>query len=80
MHGFTVPATDAKAAGAVPIGLIAGCTLVRDVAAGATVTYADIELDEAVPSSRCGDCKMRCWPTARSADPGRRTRHPGTAR
>lgn len=49
VHGFTVPATDAKAAGAVPIGLIAGCTLVRDVAAGATVTYADIELDEGRP-------------------------------
>jgi predicted homoserine dehydrogenase-like protein len=49
VHGFTVSAADAKAAGAVPIGLIAGCTLVRDVAVGATVTYADIELDESRP-------------------------------
>ena len=49
VHGFTVPATDAKAAAAVPIGLIAGSVLTRDVAAGSTVTYADIELDENRP-------------------------------
>jgi len=49
VHGFTVSAADATAAGAVPIGLIAGSTLIRDVAAGATVTYADIELDETRP-------------------------------
>ena len=49
VHGFTVAAAQAAAADAVPIGLIAGCTLVRDVAAGATVSYADVELDEGRP-------------------------------
>lgn len=47
VHGFTVPATDAKAAGVCRSPT--GCTLVRDAAAGATVTYADIELDEGRP-------------------------------
>ena len=49
VHGFTVSAAGARAGDAVPIGLIAGCTLVRDVSAGATVRYADIELDENRP-------------------------------
>lgn len=49
VHGLTIAATDAAAKNAVPIGLIAGCTLVRDVPAGQTVSYDDIELDESRP-------------------------------
>lgn len=49
VHGVTMDAAEAAAMGAVPIGLIAGSTLVRDLPAGATVTYADIELDESRP-------------------------------
>ncbi len=49
VHGFTVPAEDARSGDALPIGLVAGCVLTRDVAAGVTVRYADVELDETRP-------------------------------
>jgi predicted homoserine dehydrogenase-like protein len=34
---------------AIPIGLVAGCKLIRDLEAGATVTYDDVEVDETRP-------------------------------
>lgn len=46
VHGDAVPAEEAAAGGELPIGLAAGATLVRAVAAGAALTYADVELDE----------------------------------
>lgn len=49
VHGIAVPASDARAANLLPIGLAGGCILKRDVAAGQTLTYADIELDETRP-------------------------------
>ena len=49
VYGFTLPVQEAAAIGAVPIGLVAGSTLLRDVPAGDTLTYADIELDETRP-------------------------------
>ncbi len=49
VHGFTVTAEDARKQNAIPIGLVAGCTLKRDIAAGTTVTYADVEVDETRP-------------------------------
>ncbi len=44
-----MPASDARTANLLPIGLAGGCILKRDVAAGQTLTYADIELDETRP-------------------------------
>lgn len=49
--GFTVwgrimPAAASRAAGAFPIGLAKGVGLVRDVAAGNALTYADVALEE----------------------------------
>ncbi len=46
VYGRATTAARAKAIGALPIGLAHGVKLVRDVAAGATVTYADVALDE----------------------------------
>jgi predicted homoserine dehydrogenase-like protein len=37
---------DFAADGLVPIGVVAGARLTRDVAAGSLLTYADVELDE----------------------------------
>ena len=45
-YGWTVDADEARELGVIPMGLIAGSTLKRDVAAGAILTYDDVELDE----------------------------------
>lgn len=49
VRGWTIDANDARARNAVPIGIIAGATLKRDLPADAIVTYDDIELDETRP-------------------------------
>lgn len=49
VHGWTLDADDARAMNAIPIGLVAGCTLLRDFVAGETLTYADVEIDESRP-------------------------------
>ena len=41
--GKLMPAADSLARGALPMGLAHGIRLVRDVPAGQTVTYADVE-------------------------------------
>ena len=45
--GRLLPVADSLAAGALPIGLAQGLALERPVAAGATVTFADLRLDPA---------------------------------
>jgi len=49
VHGWTIDAAKAQAINAIPMGLIAGCTLKRDLEAGQIVTYDDVELDEKRP-------------------------------
>jgi len=48
-RGWTIDADDARAVNALPMGLLAGARLVRDVAKDAIVTYDDVELDEKRP-------------------------------
>jgi len=48
--GKLAPAARSRERGALPIGLAHGVTLTRPVAAGATVTWADIEADDADPA------------------------------
>ncbi|MBM3518418.1 MAG: flagellar biosynthesis protein FlgA, partial [Alphaproteobacteria bacterium] len=47
VYGRLMPAADSLAAGALPLGLAHSARLVRPVAAGATVRWADVALDEA---------------------------------
>lgn len=49
VYGRAVPAGDARSQNALPVGLAAGCVLARDVAAGQTLSYADVTLDETRP-------------------------------
>lgn len=49
VYGRLMPAAASRAAGGLPIGLAHGVKLVRDVAAGAVVTSADVALDETQP-------------------------------
>ena len=49
VHGWTVDTEVAKELNAIPIGLVAGCVLKRDLEAGATLTYDDVEVDETRP-------------------------------
>jgi predicted homoserine dehydrogenase-like protein len=49
VRGWTVDAAEARDQRAIPIGLVAGCKLIRDIKAGATVTYDDVEVDETRP-------------------------------
>jgi predicted homoserine dehydrogenase-like protein len=49
VRGWTVDAAQAREQNAIPIGLVAGCKLVRDLEAGDTVTYDDVEVDETRP-------------------------------
>lgn len=49
VYGRAVSASDAREANLLPIGLAGGCTLTRDVAAGETLTYGDVVLDETRP-------------------------------
>ena len=49
VHGWTLDVEDAQARNAIPIGLIAGCTLKRDLEAGEIVSYDDVDIDEKRP-------------------------------
>lgn len=49
VRGWTIDADDATAANAIPIGLVGGCVLKRDLPADAIVTYDDVEVDERRP-------------------------------
>lgn len=49
VYGKVMRAADSRAAGIVPIGLAHGIRLLRDVAAGASVTWADVAVDEGAP-------------------------------
>jgi len=49
VHGWTIDADDARAMNAIPIGIVGGCTLKRDLEAGQIVTYDDVEVDETRP-------------------------------
>ena len=49
VRGWTVDADKARELNAIPIGLVAGCTLKRDLPADAILTYDDVELDETRP-------------------------------
>lgn len=48
-YGWTVDAAEAREQKAIPMALIAGSKLVRDVPAGHVLTYDDVELDESRP-------------------------------
>lgn len=49
VHGTAHDAAEARDGRLLPIGIAAGCRLVRDVAAGASLTYDDVEVDETRP-------------------------------
>ncbi len=49
VHGWAVDADEARAMNAIPIGLVGGARLVRDIEAGQILTYDDVELDETRP-------------------------------
>lgn len=49
VHGWTIDADDARSSGAIPMALLAGSTLLRDVPAGQILTYDDVRLDETRP-------------------------------
>lgn len=49
VHGTTHDAAEARAGRGLPIGLAAGCELVRDVAQGQMLTYDDVSIDETRP-------------------------------
>ena len=46
VHGMIEAAADFAAGDRVPLGVVAGARLVRDVPAGTYLSYADVELDE----------------------------------
>lgn len=49
VHGTVHDAAEARASRGLPIGLAAGCRLVRDVALGQMLTYDDVAVDETRP-------------------------------
>jgi len=49
VRGWTVDAEEARSLNAIPIGLVAGCRLKRDLPADAILTYDDVEIDETRP-------------------------------
>lgn len=49
VHGWTLDVDDARELNAIPIGLVQGCVLKRDLEAGDTLTYDDVEIDETRP-------------------------------
>ncbi len=49
VRGWAVDADEARALNAIPIGLVAGCKLKRDLPADAILTYDDVEVDETRP-------------------------------
>jgi predicted homoserine dehydrogenase-like protein len=48
-YGWTIDADDAREGDAIPMALITGATLKRDVPSGQVLTYADVHLDETRP-------------------------------
>jgi predicted homoserine dehydrogenase-like protein len=52
VFGRLTPAPRSVSEGALPLGLADGIRLRRDVPAGATLHYADVELDESVGAVR----------------------------
>jgi len=52
VFGRLAPAPRSVSEGALPLGLAHGIRLRRDVPAGATLRYADVELDESVGAVR----------------------------
>ena len=49
VRGWTIDADDAREQNAIPIGIVGGCRLKRDLPADAIVTYDDVEVDESRP-------------------------------
>lgn len=49
VRGWTVDADEARQANAIPVGLVGGCILKRDVPADTILTYDDVEVDETRP-------------------------------
>ncbi|MFT4108983.1 NAD(P)H-dependent oxidoreductase [Propionicimonas sp.] len=49
VRGWAIDADEARALNAIPVGLVGGCVLKRDLPAGAIVTYDDVEVDETRP-------------------------------
>ncbi|MGC3994328.1 MAG: oxidoreductase [Propionicimonas sp.] len=49
VRGWAIDADEARALNAIPVGLVGGCVLKRDLPAGAVVTYDDVEVDETRP-------------------------------
>ena len=49
VRGWIMDADEARALNAVPVGIVGGCRLIRDLPADAIVTYADVEVDETRP-------------------------------
>lgn len=49
VRGWTIDADDAREQNAIPIGIVGGCRLKRDLPAHAIVTYDDVEVDESRP-------------------------------
>jgi predicted homoserine dehydrogenase-like protein len=45
VYGKLIPATDSKRLGGLPIGLAHKVKMLRDVAAGKTVTWKDVVID-----------------------------------
>ena len=52
VYGRLAPAERSVADGGLPLGLAHGVRLRHDVPAGATLRYADVELDESLPAVR----------------------------
>ena len=48
-YGWTIDADEAREGKVLPMGLLGGSKLVRDVPAGQVITYDDVELDELRP-------------------------------
>lgn len=52
VYGKLLPASESLSVGALPIGLAHGVALTRPVAAGATLTWQDVEIDATLPAVR----------------------------
>jgi predicted homoserine dehydrogenase-like protein len=52
VYGRLSPAADSRALGALPLGLSGGAKLLKPIAAGATVLYGDVALNEDLPAVR----------------------------
>ena len=50
VRGWTIDADDAREQNAIPIGIVGGCRLKRDLPADAIVTYDDVEVKRDLPA------------------------------